>query len=89
MPVLIPRRASRRGVFKNVSKAWPLPVLKPTARFALWRVQERFKNLAFASAKTYGALRVVLSPLATEAQNLIIFLFFEKYFCVTILLCSY
>ncbi len=59
MPALIPRRASRCGVFKNVSKTWTSPVLKPTARFALWRVQERFKNLAFASVKTCGALRVV------------------------------
>ncbi len=49
------------------------------------RRADDYKNvssLAFASAKSYGARRVPLSPLATEAQNL----FWNLIFCVTILL---
>jgi hypothetical protein len=78
-PALIPRRASRCGV--NVSKTWPLPVFIPTARFASWRAQERFKNLAFASVKTYGACRVILSPLAIRGTKFYFFEIFALQFC--------
>jgi hypothetical protein len=51
MPVLILRRASRRGV------------------------QERFKEPGLCQCQSYGARRVIVSPLAIEAQNSIFFFF--------------
>jgi hypothetical protein len=61
---------ARRAVFtRTLIKTWPMPEFKAYGA----RRADDYKNvssLAFASAKSYGARRVPLSPLATEAQNL-------------------
>jgi hypothetical protein len=66
MNVLLPGIASGRPtarfalwLFKNVSKAWPLPVLNPTARVASLLTRMFFKSLTYVSAESYGPRRVI------------------------------
>jgi hypothetical protein len=65
MNVILPGIASGRTtarfalwLFKNVSKAWPLPVLSPTARVASL-LARTFTSLTYVGAKSYGARRVI------------------------------
>jgi hypothetical protein len=51
--------ARRAVAVQERFKAWPLPVLSPTARVASLFART-FKSLTYVSAKSYGARRVIV-----------------------------